>query len=411
MLIQATSKGRRLSPEPELLVPVEAGKDHTRKHFLCRLFKALDTNSIPATACSILGTSCQEKLSSDLDIAVHPEDKGKLPLVFRCLDANGYKLVQVFNYFINAFYFVLCWREGTEVIWIAVDIIFEHRRGGLIISSGEALVAWTLQKAYVLEPNPPSEFRYLVSKKLWKGMCSDRQAARIHSLAETLGRSAAQCVVSELLVGRSKTDVLDGCIFGDLTAKLAEAKNRTWITSFVRSPLQLACYLLSDAIRRIQRWRTPTGLLVVVVGPDGTGKSTLIRHLVQATGPAFRRSRVFHWRPMLLWRRRVSRDTTRPHCNPLHGASWSVVRLLAYLVDYWLGYSTLVRPSIARSGLVVFDRYFDDMWIDPKRYRYGGPVWLVKALRRFIPKADVTLVLDADEDTFLLASRNYRELS
>ena len=232
-------------------------------------------------------------------------------------------------------------------------------------------------------------------------MCSDRQAARIHSLAETLGRSAAQCVVSELLVGRSKTDVLDGCIFGDLTAKLAEAKNRTWITSFVRSPLQLACYLLSDAIRRIQRWRTPTGLLVVVVGPDGTGKSTLIRHLVQATGPAFRRSRVFHWRPMLLWRRRVSRDTTRPHCNPLHGASWSVVRLLAYLVDYWLGYSTLVRPSIARSGLVVFDRYFDDMWIDPKRYRYGGPVWLVKALRRFIPKADVTLVLDADEDTLL----------
>jgi thymidylate kinase len=50
---------------------------------------------------------------------------------------------------------------------------------------------------------------------------------------------------------------------------------------------------------------------------------------------------------------------------------------------------------------VVFDRYYDDVRIDPTRYRYGGPQLLARLVRPLIPQPDVTLVLDAPEDIVL----------
>jgi len=339
-----------------------------------------------------------EKLSSDLDIAVRPKDLGKLPLVFRSLREHGYTAVQVFNYFVSAYYFVFFWFTGSLVNSVAIDVIFEHRRGGLTAPSGETLVANRRRQRMFWIPSPESEFTYLLSKKIWKGAAPAKQANRLRTLVQELGRPAAERLASELFLGKSAKCVVDACAIGHVDALCAQMKGQTWTTSLVRNPFVLVAYLFSEVVRRIRRWLQPTGLLVVVAGPDGAGKSTLIKGLVQATGPAFRRHRVFHWRPMLLWRRKSTRDTTQPHSEPPAGFSWSVARLFAYLLDYWLGYLILVRPLLARSGLVIFDRYFDDLLIDPRRYRFGGPSWLVQALRRVIPKPDLVLVLDADEE-------------
>ena len=55
----------------------------------------------------------------------------------------------------------------------------------------------------------------------------------------------------------------------------------------------------------------------------------------------------------------------------------------------------IIRPLLARSGLVVFDRYFHDLLADPKRYRFGGPLYLVRFMSRLVPKPDLVLILDA----------------
>ena len=133
------------------------------------------------------------------------------------------------------------------------------------------------------------------------------------------------------------------------------------------------------------------------MGPDGSGKSTLVQHLVDAARPLFRRDRVFHWRPMLLWRRKDATDITAPHGRPPYTSWWSTVRLFAHVLDYWLGYWFLIRPLLARSGLVVFDRYFHDVLADPFRYRFGGPMWLARSVARLVPKPDLLLILDAPE--------------
>jgi thymidylate kinase len=104
---------------------------------------------------------------------------------------------------------------------------------------------------------------------------------------------------------------------------------------------------------------------------------------------------------MLLWRRKDAGNTTTPHSHPLYSGWWSTARLFAHLLDFWLGYWLLIRPLLARSGLVVFDRYFQDVLADPKRYRFGGPLWLARFAAPLVPKPDLLFVLDAPVQVIL----------
>jgi thymidylate kinase len=83
-----------------------------------------------------------------------------------------------------------------------------------------------------------------------------------------------------------------------------------------------------------------------------------------------------------------------------------VAKLFALLPDYWLGYWLATRPLLARTGLVVFDRYFHDLLVDPLRYRDGAPTWLPKFLSRFVtPPELLFLILDAPEEVILSRKR------
>jgi thymidylate kinase len=180
----------------------------------------------------------------------------------------------------------------------------------------------------------------------------------------------------------------------------SERKQLQWIVAF-RNPNEVMRFLIDDALRRIQCWLHPTGLFVAVLGPDGVGKSTIIKRLIDATGTAFRSNWVAHWRPMSLWRGKHTSAVTDPHGQVTHSPWWSVARVFCHVMDYWFGYWWKIRPMLARSNLVVFDRYFYDLIIDPRRYRYGGPRWLVRALSPLIPRPDLVFVLEAPDEVVL----------
>ena len=55
----------------------------------------------------------------------------------------------------------------------------------------------------------------------------------------------------------------------------------------------------------------------------------------------------------------------------------------------------VILPAKMRSTLVIFDRGFEDLDIDPKRYRLRGAGALVRVLRRVLPRADCLFILDA----------------
>ena len=45
------------------------------------------------------------------------------------------------------------------------------------------------------------------------------------------------------------------------------------------------------------------------------------------------------------------------------------------------------------------DRFYLDLLADPRRYRYGAPLWLASLCFYLFPKPDLTIVLSGDPET------------
>ena len=65
------------------------------------------------------------------------------------------------------------------------------------------------------------------------------------------------------------------------------------------------------------------------------------------------------------------------------------------VIRCWLGYWLHVWPALVRSTFVGFDRYYHDVLVDPRRYRYGGPRWFARLTCAWVPKPDLWILLDA----------------
>lgn len=143
-------------------------------------------------------------------------------------------------------------------------------------------------------------------------------------------------------------------------------------------------------------------MFVALLGPDGAGKSTLIQNLQESLAKPFEgRSSVFHLRPSVIGGTVEKGPVTNPHGKPPRSALLSLLKILYYALDYCLGYLLKVRPLLVCSSLVLFDRYFDDLLADPRRYRFGGPQWFPRVVRRLIPKPNLFLILDVPEKQLL----------
>jgi len=148
--------------------------------------------------------------------------------------------------------------------------------------------------------------------------------------------------------------------------------------------------------RRIARWvKPPCGLHVVFLGPDGVGKSTVIEAVRRDLSPVFLQEKYLTFAPGILPARFEVPKPDGPHSLPPRSYPASLVKAAWWTMCYTAGYGVSIHSTLARAGLVVNHRYLPDAIVDPKRYRYSGPQWILKALWKFAPKPDLMFLLDA----------------
>jgi thymidylate kinase len=167
----------------------------------------------------------------------------------------------------------------------------------------------------------------------------------------------------------------------------------------LRSPWRVVGNRLRRLAGRMSRvWRPDGGLSVVFLGPDGAGKSTVVQAMGQSLASAFPRTACYSFPPALLdhFLHRPQATDSRPHESPLRSWPASVVRAVLYWFAYYtLGYYVTVHLALVRNTLVLHDRHFVDALVDPRRYRYGGPLWLLRLIWWLVPKPDLVILLDA----------------
>ncbi len=137
------------------------------------------------------------------------------------------------------------------------------------------------------------------------------------------------------------------------------------------------------------------GRFIVLVGPDGVGKTAVARALLaRHRGPAA----YFHFLPPLrgsLQRSVASAPTPPPKAQPGGWAVLGWIRLFRNGVRCWLGYLGSVRPRLRRNWLVVGDRWLYGYVVQPYALKFHGPDWLARTVIRLLPRPDLVVNLAA----------------
>ena len=357
---------------------------------------------LPETSCILHGwQELPEYLPSDLDIVVALEDLPKLEA--HLSNFPDARLVNLLQHESTCYYFVLAFQEKGQLRFLQVDTAVDYRRNGLVWFSAEELLDGRRRWKDFWVASPEVEFKYLLVKKILKGTVPERSAARLRELVEELGEPSRE-LAAGLLGNHDGEKVVQWIQMGDwdtFQKHIRELQKVLKRQKLRQDPFNPFRYWLPEMKRIGRRWRHPTGLFVAVLGPDGAGKSTLIDRLEADLSGAFRRTARFHLMPGLFRKKGNGSPVTNPHGEPPRSFLASLFKLVYYFLDYTLGYWLKVRPALAKSTLVLFDRYYDDLLIDPLRYRYGGPMWLAQWLARLIPRPDLWLILDVPEDELL----------
>jgi len=131
---------------------------------------------------------------------------------------------------------------------------------------------------------------------------------------------------------------------------------------------------------------------VCFLGPDGSGKTSVISDVVNNLKNTTKTIVCYHLKPSLRKKKGALLTVTEPHAKPPRNVALSTGKVVFWLLLYWIDRFFHGHKNLT---LRIWDRYYYDLLIDPKRYRYGAPMWLARMVGKFIPRPDLIILLDA----------------
>lgn len=355
-----------------------------------------------------------EHIGPDVDAIF--DDPAQLPGVLSREGAAT--VVQVFEHE-TTFYYLCRWESGKPV-FINLDISRDYGHRGRVFFRGEEFLESNRRFKFFRVPTPDLEFASYLLRKVAQGSVGGRQARRLGELyredpegsSRRLGRFFPPAEVALISAAARSGE------WEPVRARL-EGLRRSLLGRLDREqPLGTALYWLGVLRRRAKRLLQPPGLMIAFLGTDGAGKSTMMSRVEEDLGPVFWDKRQYHKRPLsspFRWIRRygvrppgaakrkaASKAASEgslgfnPHALPSRGAAYSLAKLGFWWWDFVvLGYIMEIYPQLTRPALLMFDRYYQDLLVDPRRYHYGGPLWLAHLVGRLIPQPHLTILLDA----------------
>ncbi len=190
--------------------------------------------------------------------------------------------------------------------------------------------------------------------------------------------------------------------WSDIEAMTRKLRAALLVRLVTRRPLKTLAVITTDTARFARRVLRPAGLMVVLLGPDGCGKTTIAKAIFAGLAATFysAKSVHYHWKPKLLPRKAKNAQSvvTNPHGRPPRNPVFSLVFFGLHWAEFVLGSILKIWPVLFRGGLVLIERYYHDFFVDQARYRLRVPKVLAWLGYLFVKKPDLVLLLDASVD-------------
>jgi thymidylate kinase len=151
---------------------------------------------------------------------------------------------------------------------------------------------------------------------------------------------------------------------------------------------------------------------IAFLGCDGSGKSAVIQGVAAHLKAEGHPVTLGHWRPKPFASSSAGTPAAAddPHGQAPRGFASSILKLGWLWLNWWVAWFLHLRRD-SHHGYALFDRYHADLLVDPKRYRYGGPLWLAMLASRLMPQPDLVIFLDAETEVLLSRKQEVDEES
>ena len=145
----------------------------------------------------------------------------------------------------------------------------------------------------------------------------------------------------------------------------------------------------------VNRLNFITGIQVVFLGCDGSGKSSIIKNISKSIILNFFRHKFFHYH---LFSKYQTRKQTLPYKKKEYNQFLSNVKLLYLYIRFVFNYYFNIYIKKIKSNLILNDRYYHDVFIDPKRYRIKSNLILNNLFPKILPKVDIIFYINTSAE-------------
>ena len=362
---------------------------------LARVFELLDHAGVPYIVLHGY-QALPAKVDGDVDMLV---PAAYLPHRLRCVIAGaeqslGAKIVQWFED--RAHFIVLCARNADGApMMLQLHVSSDYEVQNRLIYAGDHVIqSRRRHESGFWIPSGHVEFICVLANRIAKGSLKPTNEKQLSELwkaeRDRCGAELFRFFSSDST--RRIADAAEANEWGSVHAALPELRKELMLNGAIRQPTSFVYRVLAQQWNRAKRWANPkSGLHVVFLGPDGVGKSTTIDTVKERVAPAFLEMRYETFARSLL----PNKPKASPHALPPRSYPASLLKAAWWMWCYTFGYLHSVHPTRARGGLAINHRYLLDAMIDPKRYRYSGPIGLLKFIWAFAPKPDLIVILHA----------------
>ena len=237
------------------------------------------------------------------------------------------------------------------------------------------------------------------SSLLWGGFYKDRYAAAIRQAVDRDGSAFRQTlmqVAGKKLGLRLWQAAVDG--HAETSGEWARSlRLAVWSRACLKSPVSTTQRCVAFVIGALRLRFEPPVPWIAILGPDGSGKSSLADEIVHRFAACpYGNVQAIHW-PSRVMARAQDEPVTESRESPSGGliGSWKLLALAAdWLICYWTRWVHLR----AKGYILAFERTYFDVVVDHTRDSDGRRPWLGRALWSLLPKPDLVFVLDSEPD-------------